>query len=587
MIRPYTAKASRRALNIVWNAAGRYDFDPQFLAFLPDGEADAYFDLIIGLTEKWLGLSELQAVFLSYRNDRRREEFDEYLWLGLENYVYEKELPDRPVLKDLRIRRGELFFRNMQKLSRQQMMLLSMPVHFQQLSRWSAVTGKKLPRGTAREERMRDALLFSGSMEKEQVFSAMRSFLQEFFGYGEGNREKENNYVNRILQFCHTRRDRGHSTKDILLIRTGIGGNQEEEASLLPSFSLAGKRRFTKGAEKEDEDYIRALFGDPLIPEAELLEMERSLCAGKDAGKRLWIAGGSGGLTENKGKSPAGTARERKLLSELSDTALRRKKQKLLNERALKDQAFFVKESIGFLSAGLKTFFESVFSGLPEKSRRGRLAAQRAWRIGVLGETDVFIKEGEERDLRVFADLLLDASQSRMNMQERIALEAYILAESMRRAGVTVSVFSFRSLRGFTVLERLKEGMEADCRGVLSYCAGGWNRDSLALKAMHQIIRRDRKPEELHLLFVLTDASPHDPGPEGEFEGTEAVGAAEEAVKELRKDGIRTAAVFHGASAHLEDAHRIYGNDLLRIHKLSQLAEGATDLMKRMLESTY
>ena len=114
MIRPYTAKASRRALNIVWNAAGRYDFDPQFLAFLPDGEADAYFDLIIGLTEKWLGLSELQAVFLSYRNDRRREEFDEYLWLGLENYVYEKELPDRPVLKDLRIRRGELFFRNMQ-----------------------------------------------------------------------------------------------------------------------------------------------------------------------------------------------------------------------------------------------------------------------------------------------------------------------------------------------------------------------------------------------------------------------------------------------------------------------------------------
>ena len=107
MIRQHYEQASRRALNIIWNAAGRYDFTPCFTAFHPNGQPDDYFNMIIGLTEKWLGLSGVAAFFSLFEGHARAEEFDEFLWLGLENYAYERELPDRPVLKDLRKKRGE------------------------------------------------------------------------------------------------------------------------------------------------------------------------------------------------------------------------------------------------------------------------------------------------------------------------------------------------------------------------------------------------------------------------------------------------------------------------------------------------
>ncbi len=66
MIKHHYEKASRRALNIIWNAAGRYDFDPCFMAFHSNGQADDYFNTIIGLTEKWLDLMEIAAFFSSF-----------------------------------------------------------------------------------------------------------------------------------------------------------------------------------------------------------------------------------------------------------------------------------------------------------------------------------------------------------------------------------------------------------------------------------------------------------------------------------------------------------------------------------------
>ena len=52
MIKKHFEGNSKRALNIVWNAAGRYDFEPPFLAFYSNGKPDQYFNMIIGLTVK-------------------------------------------------------------------------------------------------------------------------------------------------------------------------------------------------------------------------------------------------------------------------------------------------------------------------------------------------------------------------------------------------------------------------------------------------------------------------------------------------------------------------------------------------------
>ena len=121
MIKKHYSKASRRALNMIWNAAGRYDLDPPFMAFHSNGRPDDYFNTIIGLTDKWLGLEEISAFFASYTAHPKAEEFDEFLWLGLENHIYERELPDRPALPGLRKKRGDEFFLVQQTMSEQQM----------------------------------------------------------------------------------------------------------------------------------------------------------------------------------------------------------------------------------------------------------------------------------------------------------------------------------------------------------------------------------------------------------------------------------------------------------------------------------
>lgn len=42
----------KRAKNMVWAAAENYELKPLFLAFFPDGTADMYLNMIIGLRDR-------------------------------------------------------------------------------------------------------------------------------------------------------------------------------------------------------------------------------------------------------------------------------------------------------------------------------------------------------------------------------------------------------------------------------------------------------------------------------------------------------------------------------------------------------
>ena len=43
----------RRALNMVWTAAGEYGFMPDFLAFHRDGSPDLYLNSVIGFARRF------------------------------------------------------------------------------------------------------------------------------------------------------------------------------------------------------------------------------------------------------------------------------------------------------------------------------------------------------------------------------------------------------------------------------------------------------------------------------------------------------------------------------------------------------
>ena len=571
MIKKQYSGSARRARNIIWNAAGRYDFEPPFMAFFPSGAPDHYFNMVVGLVEKWLDMDRLYAFFDRYGADRRRDEFDELLWLGLENCVYEKEVAERPILADLRRARAERFFREQQSLSRQQMEYQSMPVYTQQQVRWSEVCGRRAPLLSPREKRMAQALRFSGALDTDGVLDAMAGFLRDFFRYEPPEApplpRRAGTLAKRLLRREHRRQDR-------LIVRAGTGAGDHERAVQQRHDGL-GRH---VGPTEADTAYIRALFGPPCLTERELRILENELCTDIDEGCRLWVArGGSTGAEEDVEGVRADSLR-----------------QKERNEAFFAEHAPAIRHSVRDLSTRIDTVLSSYLKHLPEPARAGRVRPEAAYRLPVLGDPRVFLRDGEETEPEICVDILLDASQSRMQSQEVLSAQARIIAESLERTRIPVRVSAFRSLRGYTVLEILKDWSQRDCRGLARYFAGGWNRDGLALRVLGRMGDDPRIADKERMLLILTDASPNDSTPipgrglnlARDYEGAAAVKAAEEAVRALRKDGLRVGAVFHGNASHLDDLHQIYGRACVRIRSTGQLAQGVSDLLLMLMRET-
>ena len=570
MIKKQFSGNARRARNILWNAAGRYDFEPPFMAFFPNGAPDNYFNMVAGFVEKWLDMDRLWAFFRRYEGDRRAEEFDEFLWLGLENCVYEKEVAERPILRELRARRAERFYLERQSLSRQQMEYESMPVFTQQEARWAEVSGRRMPLLTPRERRMAEALKFPGSLDTAGVIDRMEAFLRDFYRFtppAEPAQPRRAGKLSRLL----LRRE--HQRRDRLIVRVGTGEGDHARAVQQRHEGLG---RFT-GPTEEDEAYIRSVFGRSLYTEREMGILENELCVGADSVCRLWV-------TRGGGEEPAADPEA----AEVRESALRQRQR---NEEFLREHAAEVQGGIRALSTRIDTVFSSYLKHIPEISRQGRLRAETAYRLPVLGDPRVFLKDGEETEREICVDLLLDASQSRMNVQETLAAEAYIIAESLEKVHIPVRVCAFRSLRGFTVIQVLKGWTQRDCRGLMGYFAAGWNRDSLALETVGRLGDDPALAGRRRMLLILTDASPNDSAPlaaEGwtltrEYEGAAAVKVTEEAVRRLRSAGLRVGAVFHGNTSHMEDLQQIYGHAYVRIRKAAQLAQGVSDLLLMLL----
>ena len=568
MIKKNYTGAARRARNIIWNAAGRYDFDPPFMAFFANGHPDQYFNMVAGLVQKWLDMPRLWDFFLSYEGDRRADEFDDFLWLGLENCVYEKEVRERPILEALRRERGALFFVEQQQMSVQQMEYQSIPVYNQQEYRWASVCGRRPPLLSPREKRMADALLFSGALDTDGVIAAMRGFLQDFFRFTPGDEIKTHKatpLASFLLRHEHRRRDR-------LLVRTGTGEGNHPKAV---QQRHAGLGRHV-GPGPEDEEYVRAVFGRCSLSEPEMRILENELCVGDDGLCRLWVTKGDGVDTANRDAL------------EVRESAAR---QKANNERFCAEHAAMIEGSVRALSTRIDTIFSSYFKHIPESARAGRIRPEASWRLPVLDDTTVFLKDGEETDPEICVDLLLDASQSRMHSQEVLSAEGFIIAKSLEKIHIPVRVCAFRSIRSYTVLEILKDWKDRDCRGLHRYFAGGWNRDGLAIETLARLNDDAPMQGRQRILLVLTDGSPNDSTPlpsqgllmQREYEGEAAVKAAQDAVKRLRENGVRVGAVFHGNTSHLENVHRIYGHAYVRIQKANQLAQGVSDLLLMLL----
>ena len=87
--------------NLIWNAAGDYHFEPDFKAYDDEGRADLYWNSIIGAVRKTTVPRPLMPS-LRPSGCRDRALYEQLVWLGLENAVYQRDAPRRLALPALR-----------------------------------------------------------------------------------------------------------------------------------------------------------------------------------------------------------------------------------------------------------------------------------------------------------------------------------------------------------------------------------------------------------------------------------------------------------------------------------------------------
>ncbi len=518
-----TEDERKRAENLVWTAAGDYAFTPDFLSFTDDGSADLYMNLVIGLAHKWLG-RPTEALLEEVSRSRRAAILSDTLWLGIESYVYARELPSRPALATLRAQHAEAYFAHLQNLNRQQWMAENKRLLDQQTIRWSRVLGRKTRVYAPDRRALAAALELDPDLSSDEVAATLRAILTRFFAYrGEAEVKPVHIRLNTVEAWIlqHIFRTE-HQHTDTLMMKNTYAANASAGTPVASDGKHGGAGAMGERA------YITACFGRSLYTDAELQQLEARLCVGGHRGCHVYVTDGKFGMGSSDGRTwlreksgaqmnditrtnqrtedgagkASGTGTRTDVAASRggffdSETAKVRQdsaQQALANRRFFESEGELARSLVRRLSARLELTLSDLRENVAVHAPVGRLDPVRAWRMPIVHDPDVFEKQRPEREMPLDVTLLLDASASRMQMQEQLAAEAWILAEALKNCHVPAAVWNFRSLRGYTVLEKMKDFSERDCAHLFHFYAAGWNRDGLGLRlAAEELLHGSRR----------------------------------------------------------------------------------------------
>ena len=274
-----TEDERKRAENLVWTAAGDYAFTPDFLSFTEDGSADLYMNLVIGLAHKWLG-RPTEALLEEVSRSRRAAILSDTLWLGIESYVYARELPSRPALETLRVQHAEAYFAHLQNLNRQQWMAENKRLLDQQTIRWSRVLGRKTRVYAPDRRALAAALELDPDLSSDEVAATLRAILTRFFAYrGEAEVKPVHIRLNTVEAWIlqHIFRTE-HQHTDTLMMKNTYAANASAGTPVASDGKHGGAG--TTG----ERAYITACFGRSLYTDEDLQQLEARLCVGGHRG---------------------------------------------------------------------------------------------------------------------------------------------------------------------------------------------------------------------------------------------------------------------------------------------------------------
>lgn len=558
----------KRAENIIWNSAGDYGFRPDFKAFDKDGQAELYWNCIIGSARRHYDYSKLAELFKALDQYEEGDTYEGLLWLGLENALYRKELPRRPVLKELREDYALKLTKQLEGTEDDRF------YDFMALAHFTRALGKE-PRLSSYDTELLDMLEFSPELSTEDIVLQSKELFQRWFQITAELKKRERRLHPTIFGKRNGRKSRGR-------YRHFGAGFADHPDDIYGGENQGGKREEyelrTKLCAGELREFMESKFGEPMYQPAKMMEIERSLCTGNHSSCHLLFTGGEvvKGKIQNAFEA---------LQKEREAAQIEKNRRSFYNE---------LPRNMTVISKLTERIQNSVLLHLEPtevKSNSGLLNGGLVWRAAMLDDDRVFTKteQGDKGNLSV--DILLDASTSQKQRQELVSCQGYIIAESLSRCGIPCRVMAFCSMTGFTIMRVFRDYEERGKNGkIFDYVSNGCNRDGLAIRAAHYLI--NQSTYEHRVLIVLSDVKPNDVMKIRAMDGSELSAYEYEAgltdtaleVRRARSDGIAVVCVFTGNDEDVPAAKMVYGRDFARIQSLDKFADTVGMLIQNQIK---
>lgn len=560
----------KRALNIVWNCTGRYDFTPDFKAYDSEGRADLYWNCILGAARRHYDYSQFIPLFRAFEQYEDSDDYEGLFWLGLENSIYQKEAVTRPALAALRRSYAQAAVKSFAGHDDFHLYEALTYAHF------SRVLGLAVELN-GYDEKLLDELEFTPDMTTEDIVARTKELFTRWFQIRtEEKKAAKRRLITPALHKRGKKQGSGTFRKFGLGIAEhpensygGSGQGQPQDGQIKTKMSAAELRAFM------ETKYGKSAFS-PRVSD----EMERSICTGSHAMCHLHFTRG-----------------ERPDVSQIQNgfEALSRQREAAQiekNHASYEANLSQNRTAIAKLTGKIQNSVLLHLQPAPVKANSGRLNGSLAWRAAMLDDSKVFIKNEQDDVGDLSVDILLDASTSQKSRQDAVSAQGYMIAESLTNCGIPCRVMSFCSMTGYTILRIFRDyDKPRDNRKIFEYVSNGCNRDGLAISAAHYLMASS--PYAHKLLIVLSDVKPNDVvkipsvrGGEPELYEQQA-GITDTAieVRRARADGISVVCVFTGDDEDLPAAKLVYGRDFARIKSLDMLADTVGKLIQNQIKN--
>lgn len=564
-----TELQKKRALNIVWNCAGSYDFQPDFKAYDSEGNADIYWNCIIGAARRHYDYAQFVPLFRAFEQYEEADDYEGLFWLGLENSIYQKELATRPALSALREKYARAAVKAFAGHDDYHLYEALSLAHFMR------ALGEE-PELNGYDKKLLDELEFTPEMTTEDIVARTKELFTRWFQIKteEQRREKHRFILPRLGK-------KGKRQGSGSIKKFGIGiAEHPDNAYSGTGVGKVNNDLNTKLTEAELRVFMETKYGKSAFSKRETVEFEKALCTGAHEMCHIHFTRG-----------------ERPELAEIQNgfEALSRQRESAQiekNRESYSQHEAQNRVTIAKLTGKIQNSVLLHLQPAPIKTNSGRINGLLAWRAAKLNDEKVFVKNEQDNMGDLSVDILLDSSTSQKNRQETVSAQGYMIAESLTQCGIPCRVMSFCSMTGYTIVRIFRDyDRQQDNRKIFEYVSNGCNRDGLAISAAHHLM--NNAPYEHKLLIILSDVKPNDVVKIPSKNGGEAIPYEQDAglrdcaleVRRARADGISVICVFTGEDEDVPAAKLVYGRDFARIQSLDQLADTVGKLIQNQIKN--